>query len=95
VKSEMAAARSEVVSTIRARAGQRDLIDCAGAADGCNHSEFMPDAACGATEDVLLDQVVIQLGPDAREQFEAMVNAPSQENPGLRTLLARGPAWET
>jgi uncharacterized protein (DUF1778 family) len=90
----MAAASREAVINIRAQSRQRDLIDRAAEAVGRNRSEFMLDAACRAAEGVLLDQLVIQLSPEAREQFEAMLDAPPQENPGLRALLSRRPAWE-
>jgi uncharacterized protein (DUF1778 family) len=90
----MAAASRETVINIRAQGRQRDLIDRAAEVVGRNRSEFMLDAACRAAEDALLDQAVIQIGPEARERLEAMLDAPPDENPGLRALLARRPAWE-
>lgn len=88
------AATREATINIRAQRRQRELIDRAAELTGRNRSEFMLEASCRAAEDVLLDQVVIQLSPEGWEQFKAMLDAPPQENPGLRALLARRPAWE-
>lgn len=89
-----AAPAREATINIRARHRQRELIDRAAEITGRNRSEFMLDAACRAAEDVLLDQVVIRLGPEAWDRFNAMLDAPPRDDPGLRALLARRPAWE-
>ena len=47
-----------------------------------------------AAEDVLLDQRLIQLGPEAWERFNALLDAPAKDNPALRALLASKPVWE-
>ena len=54
----------------------------------------MLDAACRAAEDVLLDQRLVQLGPEAWERFNALLDAPARDIPALRTLLAGEPVWE-
>jgi uncharacterized protein (DUF1778 family) len=82
------------VISIRAHRRQRELIDGAAELLGRNRSEFMLDAACRAAENVLLDQVAVRLDREAWERFNAMLEAPPQENPGMRALLARRPSWE-
>ena len=84
----------EAVINIRVKHRQRELIDQAADALGRNRSEFMLDAACRAAEDVLLDQRIIQLGPEAWEQFNALLDAPARDIPALRSLLASKPVWE-
>ena len=85
----------EAVISIRVQRRQRDLIDRAADALGRNRSEFMLDAACRAAEDVLLDQRLIQLSPEAWEQFNAMLDAPARDLPRLRALLAAKPVWDS
>ena len=88
------ASSREAIINIRAQHRQRELIDRAAEALGRNRSEFMLDAACRAAEDVLLDQRLIQLGPEAWERFNALLDAPAKDNPALRALLASKPVWE-
>ena len=48
--------RAAVSINIRAKVGQRDLIDQEASRLGCSRSDFMLEAACREAEDVLLDQ---------------------------------------
>jgi uncharacterized protein (DUF1778 family) len=59
-----AQAQEPVTISIRAKAGQRDLIDQAADRLGRSRSDFMLEAACRQAEDVLLDQTYFAL--DAR-----------------------------
>ena len=52
----MAQAQEPVTISIRAKAGQRDLIDQAADRLGRSRSDFMLEAACRQAENVLLDQ---------------------------------------
>lgn len=89
-----AADSRDAVINIRVKHRQRELIDRAAGALGRNRSEFMLDAACRAAEDVLLDQRLIQLSPEAWERFNALLDAPARGIPALRSLLASKPVWE-
>lgn len=84
----------EALINIRAQHRQRELIDRAAHVLGRNRSEFMLEAACRAAEDVLLDQRLVQLSPEAWEQFNALLDAPARDIPALRSLLASKPVWE-
>lgn len=92
--AQRTASGREAVINIRVKHRQRELIDRAADALGRNRSEFMLDAACRAAEDVLLDQRLVQLGPEAWEQFNALLDAPARDIPALRALLAAKPVWE-
>lgn len=79
---------ASVSINIRAKAGQRDLIDQAAQRLGRSRSEFMLDAACSKAEDVLLDQTFFPLEADAFARFQAMLEAPPQVNERLRRFLS-------
>ena len=84
----------EALINIRAQHRQSELIDRAAHVLGRNRSEFMLEAACRAAEDVLLDQRLVQLSPEAWEQFNALLDAPARDIPALRSLLTSKPVWE-
>jgi uncharacterized protein (DUF1778 family) len=44
--------------------------------------------------DIPLDQRVIVLGERRWDEFLAALDAPTENNPGLRALLERKPSWE-
>ena len=91
---QRSASSREGLISIRIQQRQRELIDRAADALGRNRSEFMLDAACRAAQDVLLDQRLVQLSPEAWEQFNALLDAPARDIPALRSLLASKPVWE-
>lgn len=80
---------------IRALPEQRDLIDQAAAALGKNRSDFMLEAACERAQSILLDQVFFRLDADKFDQFVALLDAPTQTNPGLARLMAVKAPWDT
>jgi uncharacterized protein (DUF1778 family) len=84
-----------VTISIRAKAGQRDLIDQAADRLGRSRSDFMLEAACRRAEDVLLDQTYFALEPDAFTAFQAMLDQPPAPTDRLRrTLTVRAPWGE-
>lgn len=93
----MAQARAQepVTISIRAKAGQRDLIDQAAGRLGRSRSDFMLEAACRQAEDVLLDQAYFALDAKRFAAFRAMLDkAPAPTDRLRRTLKARAP-WDT
>lgn len=83
-----------VTISIRARSGQRDLIDQAADRLGRSRSDFMLEAACRQAEDVLLDQTYFALDAKAFTAFQAMLDKPPPPTDRLRrTLEARTP-WD-
>jgi uncharacterized protein (DUF1778 family) len=90
-----AQAQEPVTISIRAKAGQRDLIDQAADRLGRSRSDFMLEAACRQAEDVLLDQTYFAL--DAQElrpsSRPCSTSRPAPTDRLRRTLKARAP-WE-
>ncbi len=91
----MAQTQEPVTISIRAKAGQRDLIDQAADRLGRSRSDFMLEAACRQAEDVLLDQTYFALDAKGFAAFQAMLDEPPTPTDRLRrTLKARAP-WGT
>ena len=91
----MAQAQEAVTISIRAKAGQRDLIDQAADRLGRSRSDFMLEASCRQAEDVLLDQTYFALDAKSFAAFQALLDKPPAPTDRLRrTLKARAP-WET
>lgn len=91
----MAQTQEPVTISIRAKAGQRDLIDQAADRLGRSRSDFMLEAACRQAEDVLLDQTYFALDAKSFAAFQAMLDKPPAPTDRLRrTLKARAP-WDT
>ncbi len=90
----MTHAQEPITISIRAKAGQRDLIDQAAERLGRSRSDFMLEAACRQAEDVLLDQTYFALNAKSFAAFQALLDKPPAPTDRLRrTLNARAP-WE-
>jgi len=90
----MSQAQEPVTISIRAKAGQRDLIDQAADRLGRSRSDFMLEAACRQAEDVLLDQTYFALDAKGFATFQDMLDNPPAPTDRLRrTLKARAP-WD-
>jgi uncharacterized protein (DUF1778 family) len=59
-----------------------------------NRSDFMLEAACREAENVLLDRRLFLVESEVYEAFEALLNAPVNDNPALRRLLNSKSPWE-
>lgn len=70
---------SEVNIHLRARSGDRDLIDRAATIAGTNRSQFMLSSALKEATNVLLDQTMIRLDAEAFQQVLAWMEAPPSE----------------
>ena len=91
----MARTQEPVTISIRAKAGQRDLIDQAADRLGRSRSDFMLEAACRQAEDVLLDQTYFSLDAPSFAAFQALLDQPPAPTDRLRrTLKARAP-WDS
>ncbi len=91
----MAQTQEPVTISIRAKAGQRDLIDQAAERLGRSRSDFMLEAACRQAEHVLLDQTYFALDAKGFAAFQALLDKPPAPTDRLRrTLNARAP-WDT
>lgn len=86
-------ANRDITLNIRARRLQRDLIDEAADLLGTSRSDFMLSAACRLAQDVLLEKRVFVLDQDDFQRFEALLDTPPSENPGLQALLNVKAPW--
>ena len=89
----MSQSQDSVTISIRAKWGQRDLIDQAADRLGRSRSEFMLDAACRQAEDVLLDQTFFALDAKGFAAFQAMLDAPPAPTDRLRRTLKAPAPW--
>ena len=91
----MSQATEPVTISIRAKAGQRDLIDQAADRLGRSRSDFMLEASCRQAEHVLLDQTYFALDATSFAAFQAMLDKPPAPTDRLqRTLQSRAP-WDS
>lgn len=81
--------------SIRARAGQRDLIDQAADRLGRSRSDLMLEAACRQAEVVLLDQTYFALDAKGFAAFQHMLDNPSAPTDRLRRTLKAQAPWAT
>jgi uncharacterized protein (DUF1778 family) len=80
---------------IRARPGDRDLIDRAAAQLGKSRSEFVIETMRREAQEVLLDQTVFRVDAKTFKAFLAELDRPPRDNPRLRDLFRRKAPWET
>jgi uncharacterized protein (DUF1778 family) len=83
-----------VTISIRAKAGQRDLIDQAADRLGRSRSDFMLEAACRQAEEVLLDQTYFVLDKAKMVAFKKLLASPPAPNDRLRRLLNAPAPWD-
>lgn len=86
---------AEVNIHLRARAGDRDLIDQAAELIGANRSQFMLASALKEAKNVLLDQTTIRVSAAAFQEILAKLDRePAPDTiAGMRRLLNARTAW--
>jgi uncharacterized protein (DUF1778 family) len=85
--------RADATITMRMPVQTRDLIDKAAAALGKSRSEFMIEIARQHAVDVLLDQRVFNLDPEASANFMSALDNPPPPSEQLRKLMAERDPW--
>ena len=90
---ETAQARSERVDLRMTPAAKRTLQRAA-AIRNKTLTEFLLDTGLNAAHDALADRRVFQLDAKRWNAFMQALSQPPKDNPRLRKLLARKPAWE-
>ena len=78
---------------IRVSPDMLGLIDRAAHAFGKTRTDFILDTVRQAAEDAVLDQRLFMLNSQQWQEFTTMLDMPPGDNPGLKALLARIPAW--
>lgn len=82
------------VINFRAPADKQALIDRAVEISGLNRTEFILDAACDRAREVLADQTQFTLNAEQLQRFNALLDAPLEDNLALRRLLSTPAPWE-
>ena len=72
----------------------RDLIDRAAELSGKDGTEFVLEAALRAAEEVLLDQTVFTVSPQAYREFLACLDRNPNPNARLRKSLQTPAPWK-
>jgi uncharacterized protein (DUF1778 family) len=85
--------RSERVDLRMTPAAKRTLIQAATAANK-TWTEFLLDSGLHEAARTLADRRTFVLDDGAWRAFMTELDRPSADNPGLRNLLRRKPAWE-
>jgi uncharacterized protein (DUF1778 family) len=79
---------------IRIKPEVRDLIDRAAKSRGKNRTDFILDSARLAAEDILLDQVIMSVSPQAFEQFLVRLDMPPKPSDRLMKTMVTLAPWE-
>lgn len=79
---------------IRIKPDVRDLIDRAAKSCGKNRTEFILSSARQAAEDTLLDQVIMAVGAQAYQHFQARLDMPPQPSDALLKTMRTPAPWE-
>jgi len=90
--ADTAKTRSERVDLRMTPAAKRTLQRAA-AVSNKTVSEFLLDSGLNAAFDALADRRVFQLDEKRWNEFMAALADPPKDNPRLRKLLGRKPAW--
>lgn len=89
----MSAVPSKVIN-FRAPAAKQALIDHAVEVSGMNRTEFILDAVCEKAREVLADQTQFALSRHVLQRFNALLDAPLEDNAAIRHLLSTPAPWE-
>ena len=90
---EATEARSERVDLRMTPAAKR-MLQRAAAVSNKTVTEFLLDSGLNAALDALANRRVFQLDAKRWNAFMQALSTPPADNPRLRKLLARKPAWE-
>jgi uncharacterized protein (DUF1778 family) len=91
--TETTQGRSERVDLRMTPAAKR-MLQRAAAVTNKTLTEFLLDTGLNAAADTLSDRRVFQLDKKRWDAFMAALSTPPKNNPKLRKLLARKPAWD-
>jgi uncharacterized protein (DUF1778 family) len=87
-------ARSERVDLRMTPTAKQVLLQAA-AVSNKTLTEFLLDSGLHAAHDTLADRRLFVLDERQWDEFSAALEAPPADNPRLRELLGRKPAWES
>ena len=79
---------------LRATPEQEALLRRAAEVSRKTLTEFVLDSACNAAQQTLLDQRLFFVSEERRQALLDLLDAPAQDNPGLRKLFAKPAPWD-
>ena len=82
------------VLSVRVSPDERELLDAAASQTHTTISDFVRRAAIEAAEMEILNRTNVTIPAESWEAFEAWVNRPAEDVPGLVDLFQRKPTWE-
>jgi uncharacterized protein (DUF1778 family) len=85
--------RRDTTINLRLSTRVRDLIDSAAAISGASRTEFVVESARQRAIDVMLDQRLFELEPDAWAALNRALEEPPPPNARLKRLLSKTPRW--
>lgn len=86
--------KEAITINLRAKIGQRDLIDQAAQSLGRSRSDFMLEAACQKAEDILLDQAFFRVNASTFNQLKNFLDTPLPATDKVCHLLATKAPWD-
>jgi uncharacterized protein (DUF1778 family) len=93
IMASTAETRSERVD-VRMTPSAKRMLQQAAIVSHKTLTEFLIDSGIHAAQDTLADRRLFVLDEEQWREFNAALDAPPADNPRLRALLARKPAWE-
>ena len=85
---------STTVLSVRVNPDERALLEAAADQAHTNLSDFVRRKALEAAENDLLNRTIVTIPAKDWEAFEAWINRPAEDVPGLARLARRVPSWE-
>jgi uncharacterized protein (DUF1778 family) len=71
------------------------MIDRAAKMRGRSRTDFVREAAVRAAEEVVMENQIIRMEPEAFAEFMEIINRPAKPNPKMLELFKRRAPWET
>jgi uncharacterized protein (DUF1778 family) len=79
---------------LRLSAEAKQTLSAAAEVSHRSVSQFVLESALARAEETLMDRRHFVLNAEQWKAFTAALDAPPRDNPALRALFARKPAWE-
>lgn len=82
------------VLSVRVNPTERAILEAAAEENRTTVSDFVRRMSVEAAETALFHRNIVTIPANDWEAFEAWVDRPAEENPGLAAIAKRAPSWE-
>ena len=82
------------VLSVRVTPDERAILEAAAEQSRTTLSDFMRRKSVEAAETEVLNRSIVSIPAKDWEAFEAWINRPADDNPGLAKLARHVPSWE-